>query len=171
MSEVTVWGVDFTSAPRAKKPIVVIGAEVDGEKVTPLEHRTFTTLDTFATWLNTQPHGVIAIDAPFGQPRKLLENWHVIKGSRSWTDYVSRLSGLSKTDFADELDHYRALRPKGDKHHLRRCDRLAGACSPMMLYGVPVAKMFFVLAPMLLRANVNLPPLRVTASACSCLEA
>lgn len=166
-----VWGVDFTSAPRTKKPIVVVGAEVNGMEVTPLEHLTFTTLDTFTNWLNTHPAGVIAIDAPFAQPRKLLENWHITRGSQNWTEYVSRLAGLSKTEFEDELNHYRAMRPKGDKHHLRRCDQLAGACSPMMLYGVPVAKMFFVLAPILLTANVNVPPLRETTSACTCLEA
>lgn len=175
MSEVMVWGVDFTSAPRAKKPIVAVSARVDRREVTPLELLTFTTLDAFSNWLNTHPEGIVAIDAPFGQPRRLLEHWHitkdVIKGSQSWTEYVSRIAKLSKRDFADELNRYRATRPVGDKHHLRRCDQLAGACSPMMLYGVPVAKMFFVLAPLLLESNVNLPPVRKTASPCTCVEA
>jgi hypothetical protein len=170
MSEVMVWGVDFTSAPRATKPIVVVGAGVDGGEVTPLEHLTFSNLSTFSDWLNTHPRGIIAIDAPFGQPRRLLEHWHVTQGSQSWTEYVSRIASLSKTDFADELNRYRHARPKGDKHHLRRCDQLAEACSPMMLYGVPVAKMFFVLAPLLLNSGVNLPCLRETASPCTCVE-
>ncbi len=170
MSEVTVWGVDFTSAPRAKKPIVVVGARVNGLEVTPLELLTFTNLETFTDWLNTHPKSVIAIDAPFGQPRKLLETWHITRSSQSWTDYVSRLAMLTKTDFESELNRYRAVRPTGDKHHLRRCDQLAGACSPMMLYGVPVAKMFFVLAPLLLEAGVNVPPLRPSSSPCTCVE-
>jgi hypothetical protein len=139
--------------------------------VTPLELLTFISLDTFTDWLTSQPQGIIAIDAPFGQPRTLLEHWHITKGSQSWTEYVSRIASLSKRDFADELNRYRAKRPPGDKHHLRRCDQLAGACSPMMLYGVPVAKMFFVLAPILLGANVNLPILRETAAPCTCVEA
>lgn len=170
MSGTCVWGVDFTSAPRPQKPITAVKAEVDGLAVTPLELLTFTSLDTFTDWLNSQPQGIIAIDAPFGQPRKLLEHWHVTRGSQSWSAYVSRIVSLSKRDFEDELNRYRAKRPKGDKHHLRRCDQLAGACSPMMLYGVPVAKMFFVLAPLLLASGVNVPLLRETESPCICLE-
>lgn len=45
------------------------------------------------------------------------------------------------------LADYRTQRPAGDKQQLRQTDRLAGARSPMMLCGVPVAKMFFRGAP------------------------
>jgi hypothetical protein len=177
-SRVMVWGVDFTSAPRAKKPIVavaarvdaVIDAVVDAVEVTPLELLTFTNLNTFTAWLNTHPAGVMAIDAPFGQPRRLLETWHITQNTQSWADYVARFACLSKADFEAELNGYRAGRAQGDKHHLRRCDVLAKACSPMMLYGVPVAKMFFVLAPLLLEAGVNVPPVHETSSRCSCVE-
>jgi hypothetical protein len=56
------------------------------------------------------------------------------------------------------LADYRTRRPPGDKQHLRATDRLAGARSPMMLFGVPVGKMFFRGAPRLLQAGVSVLP-------------
>ena len=48
----------------------------------------------------------------------------------------------------------------GDKHHRRDTDVLAHSQSPMTLYGVPVAKMFFRGVPVLERSRVNIVPCR-----------
>jgi hypothetical protein len=58
----------------------------------------------------------------------------------------------------DTLLNYCSGRNRGDKHHLRITDKLARSRSPMMLFRVPVAKMFFEGAPRLLRAGVNILP-------------
>jgi len=65
---------------------------------------------------------------------------------------------MSKNDFDTLLRDYRADRPKGDKQHLRRTDELAGSRSPMMMYGVPVGKMFFEAAPRLLASGASILP-------------
>jgi hypothetical protein len=58
------------------------------------------------------------------------------------------------------LTEYRQAREPGDKHHRRETDRLARSQSPMTLYGVPVAKMFFRGVPLLERCRVNIIPCR-----------
>ena len=90
-------------------------------------------------------------------PRKLLVNlgWPL-----SWFAYVQHIADLGKAGFEQALTTYRQSRPAGDKYHLRATDKLAGACSPMMLHRVPVAKMFFQGATRLLHSDVSVLPMR-----------
>ncbi|MEM7736069.1 MAG: DUF429 domain-containing protein [Deinococcota bacterium] len=167
-----IWGVDVTSAPRKRKPIVAVQAELNGRILRIQDMIQFTSLADVNTWLK-HVDGVVGVDAPLGQPRRLLTHLaeHDSAWMQSWTSYVGIISKLSKAEFETLLNSYRADRPKGDKQHLRHCDKLAGACSPMMLYGVPVAKMFFALAPLLLCAKVDVPLLRsIPTSVCHVLE-
>jgi hypothetical protein len=69
---------------------------------------------------------------------------------------------MGKKVFEETLIRYGEGRAKGDKLHLRTTDVLAGARSPMLLFRVPVAKMFFEGATRLLRANVSILPCRPT---------
>lgn len=149
-------GIDFTSAPSSHKPIVCAEAYLDG---TTLVSNGFTSLNSWAafeTELVAPGPWVAGLDFPFGQPRRLVENlcWPL-----AWQEYVSAIAHLTKAEFTALLDAYRASRPGGDRHHLRVTDRAAGAVSPMMSVGVPVAKMFYEGAPRLLRAGVSVLPL------------
>ena len=67
---------------------------------------------------------------------------------------------MSLVEFERLLSEYRQARAPGDKHHLRQTDVLAGSQSPMTLYGVPVAKMFYRGVPLLERGRVNIIPCR-----------
>jgi hypothetical protein len=96
---------------------------------------------------------VAGMDFPFGQPRRLIEN---IGWPRTWTGYVRHVSTITKPEFVETLAKYRAGREKGDKQHLRQTDELANSRSPMMLYGVPVGKMFFEGAYCLLDAGCTI---------------
>jgi predicted RNase H-like nuclease len=49
-------------------------------------------------------------------------------------------------------------------------DQMAGACSPMMLYGVPVGKMFFEGAPRIERSGASVWPCRPNSSGRTVLE-
>jgi hypothetical protein len=111
---------------------------------------------------------VAGMDFPFGQPRKLIEN---IGWPNTWEGAIRLISGMSKNEFIYALESYCQKREKGDKHHLRLTDRLARARSPMMLYRVPVGKMFFEGAPRLLEAGVNIQPCRVLDDSRVVLEA
>lgn len=148
-------GIDFTSAPSSRKQIVCAEAYLDG---TTLIVSGFASLNSWAAFeaaLVTPGPWVAGMDFPFGQPRRLIENlgWPL-----AWESCVGEIARLTKAEFAALLDTYRASRPAGDRHHLRATDRAAGAVSPMMLVGVPVAKMFYEGAPRLLRAGVSVLP-------------
>jgi hypothetical protein len=108
------------------------------------------------------------MDFPFGQPRKLIEN---LGWPDTWAGYVRQVSELGRQGFVDALKTYRDGRAVGDKHHLRHTDILAKSCSPMMLYGVPVGKMFFEGAPRLLKSGVSVQPVHVQNDSCTVIEA
>ena len=71
-------GCDFTSAPRAAKPIVVALGRLEGREVVRLDgFECFTTLGAWGRWLAVPPAPmrawVGAFDFPFGLPRALVE--------------------------------------------------------------------------------------------------
>ena len=150
-----IYGLDFTSAPNPKKPITCAKCRLAGgalylEAITALE-----SFPTFERFLAEPGPWVAGLDFPFGQPRKLVEN---LAWPRTWAGYVRHLSGLTKRDFDVLLRDYRTERPKRDKQHLRWTDELAGSRSPMMMYSVPVGKMFFEGAPRLLASGASILP-------------
>lgn len=163
-----IYGVDFTSRPRPAKPIVVAECDVEEGALHVRELLRLTDLDRFEQSLHRPGPWVAGIDFPFSQPRKLLRN---LDWPEEWEAVVSRVSTLSKDEFADLLDMYRASRPSGDKEHKRVTDRRAKALSPMKLYGTPVAKMFYEGAPRLHRAGVNVLPCRPTFETRTVVEA
>ena len=63
-------------------------------------------------------------------------------------------------DFVQLLAGYRERRPEDDKQHLRSVDERANSRSPMMLYGVPVGRMFFQGAPRLVKSGASIIPCR-----------
>ena len=150
----TVYGVDFTSAPSARKPITCARAAFDGAALSleALEH-----LENFAAFerfLVTPGPWIAGMDFPVGQSRRFVEN---IGWPTRWEDYVRGVSRLDRPDFRQALEDYKRERSAGDKQHLRACDRLSRSMSPQTLYGTPVALMFFEGAPRLLTAGVHLP--------------
>lgn len=150
-------GLDFTSAPSHRKPITSAVCALDRGK---LEVKDFQVLPNFRDFeaLLAQPGPWIAgVDFPFGQPRKLIEN---LAWPTQWEAYVSKIAGMAKATFEKILADYRRKRPSGDKQHLRTTDELAGSQSPMMLYGVPVGKMFFQGVPRLLKSGASIRPCR-----------
>jgi hypothetical protein len=153
-----IYGLDFTSAPSSKKAITYAQC-ILSEKGLFLESLgRLKSFDEFEQFLRQPGPWVAGIDFPFGQPRRLIENLH---WPQIWDDYVSLIARMTKVQFVDMLLNYCDGRNVGDKHHLRVTDKLANSRSPMMLYRVPVAKMFFEGASRLLNAGVNIQPCSV----------
>ncbi len=152
-----VFGIDFTSAPRAAKPITCAVCELAAGKLVVEELHSWSSFAGFEAFLATPGRWTAAIDFPFGQPRQLIQ---ALGWPEQWSEYVRLVGSLTKLEFVELIDHYREQQPVGDKHHLRASDKCAGSCSPMMLYGVPVGKMFFAGAPRLLEADVSIVPCR-----------
>jgi hypothetical protein len=163
-----IMGIDFTSAPSARKPISCAVASLHGGMLVFHELKDVRTFQEFDALLCGCPPWVAGIDFPFGQSRRLLSNlgWPL-----KWESYVGRVAGMSKADFVRTLEEYKADRPPGDKEHKREIDRLASSISPQKLYGVPVGKMFFEGAPRLLSSPASIIPHRPTQDARVIFEA
>jgi hypothetical protein len=152
-----LYGRDFTCAPGKKKPITCAECRLtDGLLAVDALHllRDFAEFEAF---LNQPGPWVAAMDFPFSLPAKWLET---MKWSQEWAKYVQDISELfpSRADFANCIRDYRTGRSAGDKYYLRPIDKLAGACSPMMVDYTPVGKMFFEGARRLLNSDVSVLP-------------
>lgn len=156
-----VFGLDFTSAPRAAKPIACAACTLDGDRLWLDAFAAFHEFELFENFLDRDGPWIAGIDFPFGQPARLVRG---LGWPHRWADYVALVAGLQMEAFESLLGDYRQRRPPGDKHHLRDTDRVAGARSPMMLFGVPVGRMFFHGAPRLLASGVSVLPCHPTAT-------
>ncbi|MBK9711506.1 MAG: DUF429 domain-containing protein [Kouleothrix sp.] len=162
-----IYGLDFTSAPGRAKPITCAACDLEGHTLNLRALERFETFETFEAFLRRGGGWVAGFDFPFGQPRKLIAN---LGWPATWEGYVAAVASGSLAQFAETLAAYRSLRPPGDKQHLRQTDVIANARSPMMLYGVPVGRMFFQGAPRLLRSPLSILPCRPTADRRIALE-
>ena len=153
-----IYGIDFTSAPGPKKAITYAQCRLTSNRLTFESLGYFTSFAEFEYFLRTPGPWVAGMDFPFGQPRKFIEN---MSWPETWEDVIRHVSRLSKDEFVHALETYCRDRETGDKHHLRLTDQFAKSRSPMMLYRVPVAKMFFEGALRLLNAEVSIPACRV----------
>ena len=151
-----VLGVDFTSAPRRAKPIVVAsGLLRRGEvRITGIER--LETFEAFEDLLRRPGPWIGGFDFPFGLPRELVRD---LGWPRNWRRLVSFCADLSRGEWRGILDGYRATRPAGRKYAHRRTDLAAGSSSPMKLVNPPVALMFHEGAPRLAEAGVHVPAL------------
>jgi len=152
-----IFGVDFTSIPSSKKPITCAQCRLDENGLSLETSFSIRSFDEFENFLQQPGPWVAGMDFPFGQPRKLIEN---MGWPQTWEGYVHQLAPLTKRDFDALLKTYRDARPIGDKQHLRRTDEIANSKSPMMMYGVPVGKMFLEGSRRLLDAGISVYPCR-----------
>ncbi len=150
----TILGIDFTSAPSARKPITCVRAHFDGGVLAFEELLHLHDFDAFESLLAAPGEWVAGMDFPFGQPRRLVEN---IGWPQSWAGYMQHVAGLDRNGFRLALEEYKQDRPPGDKHHKRGCDKLTRSQSPQTLFGTPVGLMFYEGAPRLLQSGVHLP--------------
>jgi hypothetical protein len=164
---VRIYGVDFTSSPRTAKPIVCAQCDLKEDRLALQDILLFTSFVEFEALLETKGEWLCGVDAPFSQPRKLIED---LRLPLEWSAYVSTFAAMGKDGFVTCLNAYREQQPVGQKEHSRVVDKLAKSISPMKLYGVPVGKMFFELAPRLAKTPLNIPVLRSTSDRRTVLE-
>lgn len=151
-----IFGVDFTSAPRPAKPITWASAWLEADSLHIEAVAEITRFDAFEAALNQPGVWRAGLDFPFGQPAPLIDyfGW-----GETWAEMVGHVAALDgMADFERLLKRYRDAHPAGAKQPLRPVDARAKSRSPMMLYGVPVGRMFFEGAPRLLRAGVHVAP-------------
>ncbi|MFW5833150.1 MAG: DUF429 domain-containing protein, partial [Pseudomonadota bacterium] len=152
-----VLGIDFTSAPSAKKPITLARCTLDGTTLTLERVQALVDFRTFEFVLAEPGPWIAGLDFPFGQTRAFVEaqDWPL-----AWADYVARVADLSS--FFEVVKAFEAGRPAGAKQPRRRVDRLTGGQPPQKVQWQPVGLMFARGAPLLLASGVHLPLLHET---------
>jgi hypothetical protein len=154
MSDSIVFGVDFTSAPRRAKPIVIAQGQRVGPVVRLAGLTALESLDAFSAWLARPGPWVAGLDLPIGQPRELVDHL-------GWpTDYAALMAhyaALSRAEIRDTFAAFCDARPAGGKFAHRACDGPAGSSPSMKWINPPVAVMLHAGVPLLIAAGVHLP--------------
>lgn len=152
-----VAGVDFTSRPSKRKPIVVALGRFDGHSVRLDAIQPHPGFDEFTAWLQAPGDWVGAFDLPFGLPRELVETLH---WPTDWLPLVRHYAALPREQIRDTFAAFCDARPAGSKFAHRRCDGPAGSSPSMKWVNPPVAFMLHAGVPLLIDAGVHLPGLR-----------
>jgi hypothetical protein len=152
-----VAGIDFTSRPTARKPIVVAQGDLDGTVVRLEGLRPLPTFEAFSAWLKAPDESwVAAFDLPFGLPNELVST---LKWPTVWIDLIHHYAALSRSDIRDTFAAFCNARPVGGKFAHRACDGPAGSSPSMKWVNPPVAFMLHAGVPLLIDAGVHLPGL------------
>jgi hypothetical protein len=153
-------GCDFSSAPTARKPIVVALGHERGGRVTLSQLLPFTTLDAWGHWLNDTPAWVGGFDLPFGLSRELVLQ---LGWPQAWPALMAHYAAMSRAEIRAAFVAFCAARPVGGKFAHRRTDGPAGASPSMKWVNPPVAFMMHAGVPRLLAAGATVPGLHVGA--------
>lgn len=155
-----VFGIDFSSAPTRRKPIVVARCRwIDGGRLQLDGFDRLTSLDAFADCLvadPSRPPWIAGCDLPFGLPRAFLEaqGW-----ARDWQFSIEALAALSRAELVERCRQFCAGRPAGARFAHRATDGPAGSSPSMKWVNPPVVLMLHAGVPRLLAAGVHLPGL------------
>ncbi|MGE4063547.1 MAG: DUF429 domain-containing protein [Rhodospirillaceae bacterium] len=151
-----LFGVDFTSAPSPRKPIVVAAGTVKAKRLRVDSLTALTSHERFRAFLQSPGPWVGGFDFPFGLSRRFIETAQL---PPAWRDYAGELCGLPRAGFIARLKAYRATRAPGDKEHRRPTDRIAGSVSPQKLENPPVGLMFYEGIRALLESGATIVPM------------
>ena len=157
-----VLGVDFTSAPRPRKPLTVAVGRLVGRSRDPAyrvaEIRELGSLAAFDELLREPGEWLGGFDLPFGQPRALIEHegWPT-----DWPAFVGFFCAQPRPCLRAVFRRWCAGRPAGDKFAWRQADRPAGSSPAMRWTNPPVAWMMHAGIGRMLAAGLAFPAHRV----------
>lgn len=149
-------GVDFSSAPSRRKPIVVAQGRRAGAVLMLEGLQRFDSLPAFGDWLAATPTWLGGFDLPFGLPRELVET---LGWPREWLALMEFYASLSREQIRATFAAFCDARPAGGKFAHRACDLPAGSSPSMKWVNPPVAYMLHAGVPLLIAAGVQLPAL------------
>ncbi len=153
---IAVHGVDFSSAPRRGKPIVVASGvlRLSGKSVQVRTLHAFPDLVGYESWLAQTGPGVTGFDLPFGLPREFVvaQGWPL-----RWTECIGTFTDFSREQLRDRSKSFCDSRPVGSKFAHRQTDRFAGSSPSMKWVNPPVAWMMHAGVPPILNARFTIP--------------
>lgn len=154
----TVLGVDFTSAPRPRKPLTAAVGRlltVSRDSVYRLEAiRELGSLAAFDDLLREPGDWIGGFDLPFGQARTLIEHegWPT-----DWRQFVAFYCGQPREQLRAVFRRWCDGRPAGDKFAWRKADKPAGSSPAMRWTNPPVAWMMHAGIGRMLAAGLAFP--------------
>ncbi len=163
-------GVDFSSRPSRRKPIVVALGERQGTVVRLARLLPFDSLPSFGGWLADPAQGpwLGGFDLPFGLPRELVL---ALRWPTEWLPLMRHYAALDRAAIRAQFKAFCDARPAGGKFAHRACDGPAGSSPSMKWVNPPVAYMLHAGVPLLIDAGVHLPGLHPGDPARVALEA
>jgi hypothetical protein len=167
-----LWGVDFSSAPTARKPIVVahgvrVGAVLRLQGVVSLPR-----MVDFEDWIRRSGPWLGAFDFPFGLPRPFVQALDLGDNAQQ---VISRLRQRCPTrmDFRRLVDAWGNSQPAGQRLLHRATDTACqgvSSTSPLQTRYVPVGFMYYEGFSRLVDAGAHLPGLLAGDTARVALE-
>ncbi|WHS96727.1 hypothetical protein VPK21_001357 (plasmid) [Sinorhizobium kummerowiae] len=88
-----VFGIDFTSAPRRRKPITCVDCELEDDLLIVRSLIEWADFEGFEGALQEPGPWIAGIDFPFGQASRFIET---IGWPKRWADYVAYAHGLGR---------------------------------------------------------------------------
>ncbi|MEQ1686654.1 MAG: DUF429 domain-containing protein [Burkholderiaceae bacterium] len=152
-------GIDFSSNPSRKKPIIVALGHLGGPVVKLARLEAFATLDAYAAWLATPGPWLGAFDFPFGLPRAFVEANGLGATCEEVIQQV-RARCPTRMQWRSFIDAWGNTQPAGQRLLHRRTDTaLQGlsSTSPLQTRYVPVGFMYYEGVARLIDAGVTLP--------------
>jgi hypothetical protein len=150
------YGVDFSSAPRVKKPITIAVGELH-ENVYHLDQVVgLSNFLAFESFLEHNGPWLAGFDLPFSLPRALIEHYD---WPRTWPEFVRWYGAQPRETLRHYFKQFCDARPAGSKYVYRKTDKPAGSSPAMRWTNPPVAWMLHAGAPRLLQAGLHLPGL------------
>ncbi len=150
-------GVDFTSAPSARKPVAVAFGQWRDDHLVLDRIEYYTSFESFDTLLARPGPWVGAFDMPFGLPREFVEH---MGWPSEWVACIRHYAAQSRKDLRDLFKEFCDARPAGQKFAHRATDRPAGSSPSMKWVNPPVAWMLHAGAIRLIDAGVTVPALQ-----------
>ena len=158
---VELWGIDFSSAPSAKKPIVVARGQRAGAVLRLQRMELMPKLVDFETLLAQAGPWLGAFDFPFGLPRRFVQAQGLGSSAQAVMAELQRRCA-TRMDFRALVDGWGNTQPAGQRLLHRTTDTaLPGisSTSPLQTRYVPVGFMYYEGLSRLLASGAHLPGL------------
>jgi len=149
----TLLGIDFSSAPTRRKPIIAALGHRQGQVLRMERLLAFETLAELGAYLAQPRPWLGAFDFPFGLPRELVLS---LGWPPDWPGLMDHYAGLSRKQIRDTFAGFCKARPAGAKFAHRACDGPAGSSPSMKWVNPPVAYMLHAGVPLLRAAGVDI---------------
>ena len=119
-------GVDFTSAPRKKKPISCAWGSLQAGALVLERFEACDSFESYIALLKRESTWLGGFDMPFGLPREFVaeQGW-----PSTWMGYTKAALALSRQELVARCRAYAAVRPVGQKLAYRATDKSARSSS------------------------------------------